>query len=56
VVGAIESFGVGKPFGVGVFLGALDPKNIPLTIAAAASIAASGISGASRQWSSSLTR
>jgi Sap, sulfolipid-1-addressing protein len=44
-MGAIESFSVGKAFAVGLFLGALNPKNIPLTIAAAASIAATGISG-----------
>jgi threonine/homoserine/homoserine lactone efflux protein len=35
--------GPGKAFAVGAFLGALNPKNIPLTIAAAASIAATGI-------------
>jgi hypothetical protein len=40
----IESFNVGRAFAVGLFLGALNPKNIPLTIAAAASIAATGIS------------
>jgi threonine/homoserine/homoserine lactone efflux protein len=45
-MGAIESFNVGKAFGAGLFLGALNPKNIPLTIAAGASIAATGISGA----------
>lgn len=43
-MGTIEAFNVGKAFGVGVFLGALNPKNIPVTIAAAASIAAAGIS------------
>jgi hypothetical protein len=43
-MGTIESFSVGKAFAVGLFLGALNPKNIPLTVAAAASIAATGIS------------
>jgi hypothetical protein len=47
-MGAIESFSVGKAFAVGLFLGALNPKNIPLTIAAAASIAATGISNGSQ--------
>jgi hypothetical protein len=47
-MGTIESFSVGKAFAVGLFLGALNPKNIPLTIAAAASIAATGISNASQ--------
>lgn len=39
-MGAIESFSAGRAFAVGLFLGALNPKNIPLTIAAATSIAA----------------
>jgi hypothetical protein len=43
-MGAIESFSVGKAFAVGLFLGALNPKNIPVTIAAAAAIAGTGIS------------
>jgi threonine/homoserine/homoserine lactone efflux protein len=43
-MGTIESFSVSKAFAVGLFLGALNPKNIPLAIAAAASIAATGIS------------
>jgi threonine/homoserine/homoserine lactone efflux protein len=47
-MGTIESFSVGKAFAVGVFLGSFNPKNIPLTIAAAASIAATGISNASQ--------
>ena len=47
-MGTIESFSVGKAFAVGLFLGALNPKNIPLTIAAAASIAATGISNGSQ--------
>lgn len=47
-MGAIESFNVGKAFAVGLFLGALNPKNIPLTIAAAASIAATGVSNGSQ--------
>jgi hypothetical protein len=47
-MGTIESFNVGKAFAVGLFLGVLNPKNIPLTIAAAASIAATGISNGSQ--------
>jgi threonine/homoserine/homoserine lactone efflux protein len=47
-MGAIESFNVGKAFAVGLFLGALNPKNIPLTIAAAAAIAGTGISNGSQ--------
>jgi threonine/homoserine/homoserine lactone efflux protein len=47
-MGTIESFNVGKAFAVGLFLGALNPKNIPLTIAAAAAIAGTGISNGSQ--------
>ena len=47
-MGTIESFNAGKAFAVGLFLGALNPKNIPLTIAAAASIAGTGISSGSQ--------
>jgi len=47
-MGTIESFGVAKAFAVGLFLGALNPKNIPLTITAAASIAATGIGNGSQ--------
>jgi Sap, sulfolipid-1-addressing protein len=44
----IESFGAGKAFGVGLFLGVLNPKNLPLTIVAAASIATSDLSNGSQ--------
>jgi hypothetical protein len=44
----IESFNVIKAFAVGLFLGAFNPKNIPLTIAAAATIAGTGISSGSQ--------
>jgi Sap-like sulfolipid-1-addressing protein len=47
-MGTIQSFSVGKAFTVGLFLGALNPKNIPLTIAAAAAIAGTGISNGSQ--------
>jgi hypothetical protein len=47
-MGAIESFNVFKAFAVGLFLGAFNPKNIPLTIAAAAAIAGTGISNGSQ--------
>jgi threonine/homoserine/homoserine lactone efflux protein len=47
-MGTIESFGTGKAFAVGLFLGALNPKNIPLSIAAATAIAATGISSGSQ--------
>jgi hypothetical protein len=46
-MGTIESFNV-EAFAVGLFLGAFDPKNIPLTIAAAAAIAGTGISNGSQ--------
>jgi threonine/homoserine/homoserine lactone efflux protein len=41
---AIDRFGAGKTFGMGVLLSALNPKNLALTIAAAAGIAQVGIS------------
>jgi threonine/homoserine/homoserine lactone efflux protein len=41
---AIDKFGVGKALGMGVLLSALNPKNLALTIAAAAAIAQVGIS------------
>src|SRR5690242_884766 len=47
-MGTIESFSIGKAFAAGLVLGALNPKNLPLTIAAAASIAATGISNGSQ--------
>lgn len=42
----IDTFTAGKSFGTGVILAALNPKNGPLTIAAAAGIASTGVSGA----------
>ncbi len=44
-MGAIESFGPGKALAAGVILSAANPKNLLLSIAAAAAIAATGISG-----------
>jgi threonine/homoserine/homoserine lactone efflux protein len=41
---AIDRFGAGKAFGMGVLLSALNPKNLALTIAAAAAIAQVDIS------------
>jgi Sap, sulfolipid-1-addressing protein len=41
---AIDKFGAGKALGMGVVLSALNPKNLALTIAAAAAIAQVGIS------------
>jgi threonine/homoserine/homoserine lactone efflux protein len=41
---AIDKFGSGKALGAGVLLSALNPKNLALTIAAAAAIAQAGIS------------
>jgi threonine/homoserine/homoserine lactone efflux protein len=41
---AIDRFGAGKAFGMGVLFSALNPKNLALTIAAAAAIAQVGIS------------
>jgi hypothetical protein len=44
-MGAIESFGPGKALGAGAILAGLNPKNLLLAVAAAASIAGAGISG-----------
>jgi threonine/homoserine/homoserine lactone efflux protein len=44
-LGAIESFGGGKAIAAGVVLSVVNPKNLLLAVAAAATIAASGISG-----------
>jgi Sap, sulfolipid-1-addressing protein len=44
-MGAIDAFGPVKAGGAGVFLSALNPKNLVLSIAAAAAIAATGIPG-----------
>jgi threonine/homoserine/homoserine lactone efflux protein len=41
---AIDTFGTGKAFAAGVVLSGLNPKNLALTIAAAAAIAGTGIS------------
>jgi threonine/homoserine/homoserine lactone efflux protein len=41
---AIDTFGTGKSLAAGVVLSGLNPKNLALTIAAAAAIAATGIS------------
>ncbi len=40
---AIDSFSPGKSFGVGVLLSAVNPKNLGLTIAAAATIGSAGL-------------
>ena len=42
---AIDQFTAGKSLGLGFLLAALNPKNLTLTLAAAASIAAFGLSG-----------
>jgi threonine/homoserine/homoserine lactone efflux protein len=41
---AIDGFSVGKSFGFGFVLSALNPKNLTLTLAAAATIATAGLS------------
>ena len=41
---AIDQFTPGKSLGLGFLLAALNPKNLTLTLAAAASIAAAGLS------------
>jgi len=41
---AIDGFGIGKSFGMGFLLSALNPKNLLLVAAAAATIAAAGLS------------
>jgi hypothetical protein len=43
---AIDSFKPGQSFGIGFVLAALNPKNLTLTLAAAAIIAGAGLSGA----------
>jgi threonine/homoserine/homoserine lactone efflux protein len=42
---AVDSFSAGKSFGLGVLLAGLNPKNLALTFAAAATIARAGLSG-----------
>ena len=42
---SIDEFTAGKSFGVGLLLSAANPKNLGLTIAAAATISAAGLSG-----------
>jgi len=44
-MGAIDSFGPGKALGAGVLLAGVNPKNLLLSIAAAATIAQTGIPG-----------
>jgi threonine/homoserine/homoserine lactone efflux protein len=46
---SIDTLGTGKAFGLGALLAAANPKNAPLTVAAAASIAGTGVSGVD-QW------
>ncbi|MFV9672638.1 MAG: GAP family protein [Acidimicrobiia bacterium] len=41
---AIDGFGVGKSFGMGFLLSALNPKNLLLVVAAAVAISAAGLS------------
>jgi len=41
---AIDTFGIGKSFGMGFLLSALNPKNLLLVVAAAVTIAAGGLS------------
>ena len=47
---AVDGFGPPKAFGAGVVLGGINPKNLILTVAGAASIAQTGIRPGSRQW------
>lgn len=42
---SIDDFTMGKSFGIGLLLAAVNPKNLGLTIAAAATISAGGLSG-----------
>ena len=42
---AIDEFAAGKSFGLGALLSGLNPKNLALTVAAAASIAQAGLDG-----------
>lgn len=44
-MGAIDEFGAGKAAVAGSVLSGLNPKNLPLAVAAAASISETGISG-----------
>ena len=41
---SIDDFTMGKPFGIGLLLAAVNPKNLGLTIAAASTIGAAGLS------------
>lgn len=43
---ALDQFAAGKSFGLGALLSGLNPKNLALTLAAAASIAQAGLDGA----------
>jgi threonine/homoserine/homoserine lactone efflux protein len=42
---SVDHFGAGRSFGLGILLSAVNPKNLALTLAAAASIAQAGLSG-----------
>jgi Sap, sulfolipid-1-addressing protein len=44
-MGAIDKFKPGQSFGIGFVLAALNPKNLTLTLAAAATIAGAGLAG-----------
>jgi threonine/homoserine/homoserine lactone efflux protein len=45
-MGAIDKFKPGQSFGIGFVLAAVNPKNLTLTLAAAATIAGAGLTGA----------
>lgn len=42
---SVDGFGIGKSFGMGILLSGVNPKNLLLVAAGAASIAATGLSG-----------
>jgi hypothetical protein len=44
-MGAIDRFKLGQSLGIGFVLAALNPKNLTLTLAAAATIAGAGLAG-----------
>ena len=52
---AIDRFTAVKSLGLGALLSAVNPKNLALTAAAAASIAQAGLSGGTRRWRSSCS-
>ena len=45
-MGAMDNFKAGQSFGMGFVLAAINPKNLTLTLAAAATIAGAGLTGA----------